>query len=133
MVKKDDSAENLAKNLAVLRKSKHISQDSLALLAGVKQGTISHMEHPGVTATSTVASVEKVAQAFKLKAWQLLLPKGLAATAGINNLEKIIENYCECSPIGQQAILRVSEAEKRYSMIETNLEMAAEPIKDYTT
>lgn len=84
----NSAAEVLAQNLSRLMKEDRYrerlgTQDKLGTVAGVDQKTVSNCLKPGQrqpsakgkTPSPTLANVEKIAAAFGLQVWELLMPE----------------------------------------------------------
>ena len=65
------SKQNLAKNIARLRKAKGLSQEKLARLADVANNTLIKMES-GENQNPTLATLKKVAKALEVSVGELI-------------------------------------------------------------
>ena len=65
----------------------------------------------GCSASASVEIIDQIAKAFDLKAWQILMPHLPERTIGINNLDRLIVNYCTASEEGRKYIDRAASTE----------------------
>jgi transcriptional regulator with XRE-family HTH domain len=108
--------KHLAANLSLLMGLNDLSQGELAKRTGVSQRTISNILNPDVDPaySPTLNNVEKVANAFKIQVWHLLLPNLPPELLASRTIEKVVENYTHVDETGRNEINRVVDAEVRY-------------------
>lgn len=62
---------------------------------------------------ATIETVAKLAQGFRVPAWSLLYPGGLAL-AEIPGMALLMESYSDSDTEGRQVILRVAESQAKF-------------------
>lgn len=109
--------ETIARNITVLMKINKISQKDLERRSGVSQATISNLLNPNsnVHYSPTAQILEKIAGAFEIKLWQLLIPDISPELLLSRTIEKVVENFVAADDQGRDAITRIAEAELRYA------------------
>lgn len=113
MAKRPHTRETLARNLDFLLKHFGYSERALEARCGVSAKTINNMRNGRHKAT--VDNTERVAAAFGLDGWQLIVPcdpKELLAGA---SLKKTLDAYNAADDEGREAIRRVAEREALYT------------------
>lgn len=108
----------VADNLRQLMAYKHLrNQVAAARFCGVSQRTISNLLNPTADISPTLAKLERVAAAFGVQPWQMLIP-GLPLSQLTNHrFDRLVEHYLRASPAGRDNILRIAEAESRYARL----------------
>lgn len=116
MNKKPSSAQVIAQNIRLLMSEHGLSQAALGRKAGVAQTLLSGLlgREEGIKNPQS-STVDKIADAFGIQAWKLMLPNADIALLKDQQLEALIERFTECPIDGRQAILRTAEAEVRYA------------------
>ncbi len=106
----------VATNIALLMKINQISQKELERRSGVSQATISNLLNPSFNPrySPTTNVLEKIASAFDIKLWQLLIPNIPPDLLASRTIEKVLENFVAADDQGRDAISRIAEAELRY-------------------
>jgi transcriptional regulator with XRE-family HTH domain len=110
----NDEAKNLARNLRRLMEFFKANQKEVAKKAGVSQKTISNMLNPGEQKSPQLSVIEKVASAFGVKTWHLLIPNCPDELLFNHSIEKLVENYILNDDKGRKATLSVSEVRAQY-------------------
>ena len=111
-----DEARAVAENLAALMEAAGYRQKQLAAKSGLSQRSISNLLRPDRGHSPTLESVSKVAAAFGLKAWQMMIPGQDVAALKPNRVDKLLENYIQSDEAGRQHIERASETEAAYRL-----------------
>jgi transcriptional regulator with XRE-family HTH domain len=100
----------LAKNVQYLMDHFNIQQTPLAKKSGVSQKTISNVLNPeGHQPKLDV--VEKIASAFSLAPWHLIMDGLPEEIFGNSQMESLIENYLRSNKEGRKFISQVAERE----------------------
>lgn len=92
-----------------------LTQADLAKKAGVSQKSISNMlnpDAPGVL-SHTLEKVEKVASAFGLTAWHLLIPMLPDDSREYQRISDLVADYLVSPQESRQVIIHTAEREKR--------------------
>lgn len=106
-----DCRTALAKNLKALMDHHGYTQTKLAEKSGVSQRNISNVLNADCESSPTLETIDKLARAFHLTSWHLLLP-GLQIDLLTNSrLEKVVENFTNATHEGRDMISRVSDRE----------------------
>lgn len=93
----------LGQRIKTLREIRGWKQTDLARKSGVSQKTISNAERGGGGRESmSLASLEKIASAFGLTAWQMLLPDDTSYQSP--EIRSVLRNYSRATPQRQRAI-----------------------------
>jgi len=116
MNKRLSSAQVIAQNIRLLMSEHGLSQAALGRKAGVAQTLLSGLlgREEGIKNPQS-STVDKIADAFGIQPWKLMLPNADIALLKDQQLEALIERFTECPTDGRQAILRTAEAEVRYA------------------
>ena len=107
--------ETLAANIKALLNIWKWDQKKLAEKAGVSQKTISNMVNPDSGINPQLDNVEKVATAFGLSAWHLIIPNLPEELLRNGSLEHLAELYIRLPEDAREVINRVAERECAYS------------------
>jgi transcriptional regulator with XRE-family HTH domain len=110
----NEEAKTLAKNLDVLMKHHQDNQMSLAKKSRVSQKTISNMCNPGDDMSPNLKNIARIAKAYNLQTWHLLLPNAPPEIMLNSSIEKIVANYTESDTNTREAWARVAEATAEY-------------------
>jgi Helix-turn-helix. len=112
----ETSKSTIAANISLLMKINKVSQKELERRSGVSQATISNLINPASNTkySPTAAILEKIAKAFNIKLWQLLIPNIPPELLASRTIEKVLENFVAADNQGRDAISRIAEAELRY-------------------
>ena len=102
----------VAKNLRMLRKAKKWPERRLAAKSGVSQKTINNIANQ--ESSPTIETLDKLAAAFDLRGWQLLLPNLSTDVLENGSLENLVEHYSKAPPEGKEYISRIAEKEANY-------------------
>lgn len=110
------SAQVIAKNIKLLMAAHDLSQAALGRKAGVAQTLLSGLlsREDGIKNPQS-STIDKIAAAFGIEPWKLLLPEADLAVLQNVDLEALVANFLDCPPEGRASILRTAEAELRYS------------------
>jgi transcriptional regulator with XRE-family HTH domain len=110
----NDEAKNFARNLKILMEHHQDTQSSLHKRSRVSQKTISNMLNPGDDSSPNLANIEKIAKAYNLKTWHLLLPNPPQEILINSSIEKFVENYTHADKKTREAWASVAEATAKY-------------------
>lgn len=119
----NEEAKNLARNLIMLMDHYGDTQQDLHKRSGVAQKTISNMRNPGDDRAPNLDNVAKVAAAYKLKTWHLLLPNATLDILLNLCVEKLMENYMAIDKESRETVLRVTENAARYETGQNSLQI----------
>lgn len=104
--------DQLAGNLEYLMERAGLSQQALHRASGVSQAHIGNILHQ--RKSPTVDVLESLADAFRLRVWQLLAPRHILELGVTPDLAALIDRYADCDDPGRETILRVAEAQSRF-------------------
>lgn len=91
------------------------NQKTIGKKSGLSQKTISNMLNPGEDRAPNLENVAKIAKAYKLQTWHLLIPNaGIELLTNIS-IEKIIDNFMHSDEQSRDTVLQVSENAARYN------------------
>lgn len=113
--KLDRMRETLAHNVKVLMDHKGWSQPELARRSGVSQRSISDLL--GYKKGSTTTTIDRIAAAFGLDGWVLLVPGLPKELLESGRLSKLVGSYSSANKKGREYIDKAAEVEARYSKI----------------
>jgi transcriptional regulator with XRE-family HTH domain len=103
--------EALAKNVRLLMNHYQMNQTQLGKRADVSQRSVSNVLNADCENSPTLQIIEKIAKAFHLETWHLLVP-GLNLELLLNSrIESVVKNYATASHEGREMISRVSDRE----------------------
>lgn len=105
--------ETLARNLRHLMEMENLSEPALAKRSGVSQRTINNILR--IEKAPTLDTVDKLAAAFGLNLWHLIMPSLPEDLVRSPSLEKLYRAYIKASPDGREYIDRVAEREAKFS------------------
>lgn len=108
----------LARNLTTLMDHFDLSQKELERKAGVGQRTIStllNLTDPA-SINPRADTLDKLALAFNVPAWQLLIPDLPLELLLSHQLTKLVENYRDAPERGRESVDRIAESEVRYAI-----------------
>ena len=111
-------ADALADNVRGLMAHHGLTQLTLAKKSGVGQATLSGLlsEEPGAPKRNPRAdTIDKLAECFDLPAWLLGVPDVPLALLLGGELQSVLTNVVAAPAEGRQTIVRLAEAEVRYS------------------
>ena len=86
-----------------------LSEKALEKRSGVSQKGINKILNK--QSAPTVTTIAKLAQAFRIEPWQLLMPPGKHASD--KEWQSLLQAYASASPEGRDLILRLAERETR--------------------
>ena len=112
-VKKINTKELLAKNLNTLMEVYELEPPELEGKSDISRRMIQYILSQGKTAT--IETTEKLANAFGLHAWQLLIP-GITPDINGDELKELVENFLSSNQEGQEYISKVAEKEAGYNL-----------------
>lgn len=105
--------ETLARNLQFLMDLHGYTEAVVAKRADVSQKSVNnllHQRHP-----PNLEVVDKVAGAFGLNLWQIILPNlPRDVTREGGTLAKLVDSYLEANNEGQKLVLQLAEREAKY-------------------
>lgn len=104
----------IAANIKRLRARQKWTQDELATRAGVAQTLISYLEKPD-SKSPTIETMEKVAAAFGIPAWTLMIDTDRLDPERMRSLDSVVHSYVNLPADGQASIHRVADMEVRYA------------------
>jgi len=111
----NEEAKNFARNLRLLMEYYGHNQKTIGKKSGLSQKTISNMLNPGEDRAPNLENVAKIAKAYKLQTWHLLIPNaGIELLTNIS-IEKIIDNFMHSDEQSRDTVLQVSENAARYN------------------
>lgn len=102
----------LARNLRYLMDQKELTEMALARRSGVSQKSINNVLHRAYRAKLDTCA--KLAKAFGLECWQLVMPGMIADFEGQQGLRRLVKAYFNSAEEGQRAVLSVAEREAQY-------------------
>ena|SRR5579859_3727558 len=111
-MEKLSTRQRIAKNLDFLMRKFERNELDVAKAAKMSQKTVNnllHNRHP-----AKVDTVERIAKAFSLEGWQLLLPELPETIDQLESTKRLMENYLESSSEGQKIIAQIAEREATY-------------------
>lgn len=94
--------ESLAHNVRLLMDKAGFDQADLAKRAGVSQKTISNLVN--ARTAPTLDNVERVARAFGLTAWHLIMPNLPDELVAGGKIEKLVSKYIAADPAEREYI-----------------------------
>jgi transcriptional regulator with XRE-family HTH domain len=104
--------ETLARNLRYIMKIEKLSEEALAKKAGVSQKQINNILNRQHAAT--IDTLDKIAAAFGLTNWQLMLPNLPDDLISSPSIAKLYKSYINSSDEGRELIDRLAEREAHY-------------------
>lgn len=110
--KSDDLRDNLATNVRFLMADRGWNQVQTAKKAGVSQKSVSNILNRRKDAQLSV--IEKLATAFGLSAWHLILPDLDKEIIGNGRVDRLLLDYMRASASGRDIISRIAEHEANY-------------------
>lgn len=105
----------LARNLRLLMDLRGWTQMDVAKRAGVSQKAVSNMLNPATSPRPILDQVEKVAAAFDLNLWHLIMPGLPADLLSSPSISRLVSHYSKASSRGREYIDRVAEHEAGYT------------------
>lgn len=109
------SSINFVNNLKKIMDVYEVSQNEIAKRSGVAQKTINNIFNE--IQSPNIVTVEKVAEAFGLETWHLIMPITIEELKQPLKLEKIVSSYRQASPDGKNYIEMVAEREAVYGRV----------------
>ena len=103
----------LSRNLRHLMKMRDWTQQDLSKKSGVSQRTISNMLTE--EKVPTLDTVDKVAAAFGLNLWHMIMPKLVEDLENGSSIRGLIDDYFGSDPAGKRLILQVADREAEYN------------------
>lgn len=118
----ENARTTVATNVAMLMDGAKISQKELERRSGVSQATISKLLNPSSDPryAPTITVIEKIADAFGIKPWQLMIPSLPPELLSSHVVEKIVENFSAIDDEGRDTVSRIAQAELRYTQYRAN-------------
>lgn len=107
-------AETLVINLKMLMRETNINTETLSRMSGVSKRGIDYILSGERKASVEIAG--KLAEAFGLNAWQLIMPSLQYDIAKPGVLDKLIENYSNCPPTSREYISHVAQRDSVYKV-----------------
>ncbi|WP_435310663.1 helix-turn-helix domain-containing protein [Primorskyibacter sedentarius] len=102
----------LARNLRYLLDREQLSEHQLAKRAGIAQKTVNNMLNQN--GSPTLDNVDKVAAAFGLSMWHMILPDLPDELLRGNSIERLYRAYIDADHDGREHINRIAEREAEY-------------------
>lgn len=117
MPSRPSTRETIARNLRMLMESSNppLNQVELAKRAGVAQKSVSNMldpSRPGVSA-GTLDKLERVAAAFGLTAWHLLIPTLPEDLKECHRISDLVADYIVTPKTSRDLIYHTAERERK--------------------
>lgn len=109
----------LADNVLRLKERRGWSLAALARRAGVSKSALGYLVNwsdPN-DRHATMETVEAIARAFEIEAWQLMVPDSPIELLESKRFRTMIENYRAAPDAGKLQIERVAESEIRYAIV----------------
>lgn len=103
--------ETFVKNLRYLISAKSMTQTELAKLSGVAQKTISNILSVEKGQIPSVETADKLAQAFGLSGWHLLMPNLTTELIASSAIEDLFRNYVRATDDGRKVIETIAQRE----------------------
>jgi transcriptional regulator with XRE-family HTH domain len=99
------------------------TQRELAQRAGISQRAVGYLINykDGQDRHPTTQTVEAIAVAFEIEAWQLMMPNLPLELIQSKRFTKLIENYRDAPESGRAQVERIAEGEVRYAVAESVL------------
>jgi len=104
--------DSLINNLRHLMRKEKLSEQALAKRAHVAQKTINKILN-GQSAP-TLDTVDKLAFAFSITSWQLIMPNLPEELISSGSLEKLYKSYIQATEKGREYLIHVAEHEAEY-------------------
>lgn len=111
--KSEDLREILARNVRFLMADRGWKQLETAKKAGLSQKTISNILNR--RKDTQLSYVEKLAGAFGLSPWHLMLPELDKEVIGNGRVDRLLLDFISASDHGRDVISRIAEHEANYS------------------
>lgn len=108
---KHKAHETFVKNLRYLISENNVTQTELAKLSGVAQKTISNILSVDKGQIPSVETAEKLAQAFGLSGWHLLMPNLTTELIASPAIEDLVKNYVRATTDGRRVIETIAQRE----------------------
>jgi len=102
-------ADTLVINLKMLLKKRDMKPSELSRLSGVTERMIHYILNGQRKASVEIAG--KLAEAFGLTGWQIIMPSLPYDLAKSGKLDKLIDNYSHCNQTTQSYVSQVMERE----------------------
>ena len=112
-IKKINTKELLAENLDAFMEANNLEPPQLEKKSDVSKRMIQYILSQGKTAS--IETTEKLANAFGLHAWQLLIP-GMQTSTNGEELTKLVQNFMNSNKEGKDYITKVAEKESEYNL-----------------
>ena len=106
------SPDAVARNLRLLLDHNKWSEHKLATKSGIAQKTINNILNE--ESSPTVATTSRLASAFRVDGWVLMLPN-MPADISTHSLNELVDHYSKASPEGREYIKRIAEKEAGYT------------------
>lgn len=111
--KRPKTADTFVRNLKFLIDLNEFSQTDLAKKSGVSQKSISNIllgeQNP------TIETAEKIAKAFGLQGWHMIMPNLPSDLISSTELEQLLANFIEASESGREMLIKVAQREAQYN------------------
>lgn len=108
---RQNAYETFVKNLRYLIVAKNMTQTELAKLSGVAQKTISNILSVEKGQIPSVETADKLASAFGLAGWHLLMPNLTTELITSMAIEDLISNYVRATDDGRKVIDTIAQRE----------------------
>ncbi len=107
--------ENLVKNLRYLMRREDLSQSALSRKSGVSQKAISNILNPEVKQSPSIETIEKLARAFNLKGWHMIMPRLAEDCKNVVDFEQVYIDWLASNEKGRELIKMVAEREAAFN------------------
>lgn len=118
MANRPDPRDSLARNLRFLMTQADLSEQNLADRSGVGQKTINNILNK--VNSPTLSTVEKLAAAFGLTGWHLIMPNLPDELISSPTLAKLFSDYVSATPEGRKLIAHIADRETSRSAVASN-------------
>lgn len=115
----ESATQGLADNVRRLSEHLGLSQTALARKSGLSQRAVGDLLTYGRTSNKspTLKTIEKLASAFGVTAWQLQIPGLPVELLQNHRVGNLIENFRDASAAGRENIHRIAESEMHYHVV----------------
>lgn len=111
-----DPAMIVANNVRRLMQAHDLSANQLAKESGLAQTTISGLlRYPEIRKTPNLATIQALAEYFRIEAWQLQIPNLPDDLLQNHRLSRLIYSFAGVDETGRTSVENVAEREVRYS------------------
>lgn len=108
---RQNAYETFVKNFRYLISANNMTQGELAKLSGVAQKTISNILSVDKGQVPSVETADKLASAFGLAGWHLLMPNLTTELITSKAIEDLFANYVRATDDGRRVIETIAQRE----------------------